>query len=344
MIDSVLAVCGWSGSGKTTLLEAVIVELVASGLRVALVKHDAHGIEVDRPGKDSDRLFSAGADICLRGPNEVVWRYRPGVSTSLESSVRQLSYGHDLVLVEGHKQTPLPKFWLGTADDPVPPEQVTEVLGVLPWDGDRKTYLLRFIERWLPEVWQKRRLLAGILLGGGSQRMGRPKQLLSLGGSSFIERVSEVLDSQCDEIVLLGDGEVPEVLAPLTRLPDVQGASGPIAGMISAMRWQPDTAWVFLACDMPLVSAEAVAWLVDQRQPGRWAIVPRDHEGRLEPLFALYEPQAGPCFEELLMRGFRAPRRISELINLWSVTPPPELEEAWRNVNTAEDLISLKSS
>ncbi|MDP6460361.1 MAG: molybdopterin-guanine dinucleotide biosynthesis protein MobB, partial [Gemmatimonadota bacterium] len=59
----VLAVCGWSGSGKTTLLDRVIPEITARGLSVAALKHDAHGLKVDPRGKDSDRLFRAGADV-----------------------------------------------------------------------------------------------------------------------------------------------------------------------------------------------------------------------------------------------------------------------------------------
>ena len=55
--EPVLAVCGFSGSGKTTLLESVVGELSRRGLSVGVVKHDAHGIQIDRPGKDSDRLF-----------------------------------------------------------------------------------------------------------------------------------------------------------------------------------------------------------------------------------------------------------------------------------------------
>ncbi len=64
----VLAVCGFSGSGKTTLLETAIPRLVERGLAVAVVKHAAHGFQVDRAGKDSERLFRAGATIVLSGP------------------------------------------------------------------------------------------------------------------------------------------------------------------------------------------------------------------------------------------------------------------------------------
>ncbi|RMF87341.1 MAG: molybdopterin-guanine dinucleotide biosynthesis protein B, partial [Nitrospirae bacterium] len=127
------AVCGWSGSGKTTLLERVIPRLVARGLAVAVVKHDAHGVSLDRSGKDSDRLFRAGADVCLRGPGEVAWRRRPAPATELTAVVAALARDHDLVLVEGHKATPLPKVWLAHPEDAALPPGVGQVVARLPW-------------------------------------------------------------------------------------------------------------------------------------------------------------------------------------------------------------------
>ncbi|MCK5379589.1 MAG: molybdopterin-guanine dinucleotide biosynthesis protein B, partial [Acidobacteria bacterium] len=109
--EPVLAVCGWSGSGKTTALESVIPLLVERGLRVAVVKHDAHGIDVDREGKDSARFFTAGADVHLHAPEEQMWRLRRRPEDSLEQTISSLLGTHDLVLIEGHKETPLPKIW-----------------------------------------------------------------------------------------------------------------------------------------------------------------------------------------------------------------------------------------
>jgi len=74
----VIAVCGFKNSGKTTLLEGVIPVLCNQGLAVGVIKHDAHGVQVDHQGKDSDRLFRVGADVLLHGPNETLARrHRP---------------------------------------------------------------------------------------------------------------------------------------------------------------------------------------------------------------------------------------------------------------------------
>ena len=49
----VIGFSGWSGSGKTTLIEKLIPALHAKGVRVAVIKHDVHGISADETGKEN---------------------------------------------------------------------------------------------------------------------------------------------------------------------------------------------------------------------------------------------------------------------------------------------------
>ncbi len=334
-------VCGWSGSGKTTLLEQVIPELVGRGLAVAVVKHDAHGVSLDTPGKDSDRLFRAGADICLRGPNEVAWRLRPGPATALDAVVDGLLLDHDLVLVEGHKETPLPKVWLAHPEDQALPPEVTEVAEVLKWGAGREARLLARIEAWLDVAWAERPLYGGLLVGGASRRMGQPKQLLTYQGSTLAEIAAAALAPHVGEVLLLGSGEVAPSLVHLRRLPDPPGVVGPLAGLLAAHRWAPEAAWLVAACDLPRVGPEAVAWLKGARRPGRWAVVPSHGRG-VEPLLAVYEPQALAWLEGEAAAGRLAPRAVARHSKVDTSAPPDGLVVAWINVNTPEALAALE--
>ena len=96
-------ICGWSGSGKTSLIERVVPHLCKKGLKVAVLKHTDHEIDVDHPGKDSDRLFRSGADVFLKGSEEGLLRSREAAYASLPASLSSLPPRYDLVLVEGHK-------------------------------------------------------------------------------------------------------------------------------------------------------------------------------------------------------------------------------------------------
>ena len=344
----VLAVCGYSGSGKTTLLEAVIARLAQRGLAVAVVKHDAHGFEVDRPGKDSDRLFRAGATVSLRGPAEQFERRAQPLS--LEVTLAHLACDHDLVLVEGHKQTPLSKFWLAHPEHPEQPEGVSGVVSALAWNAEagssaRTAAFLDYLDRWLPEAWRVRPLHRGLLLGGKSTRMGQPKQNLLFGnrtlGQIALDALHAVAPSADPGIVLLGAGPVPETPHAWLRLPDPPEFGGPGAGMVAAHRWAPEAAWIVAACDHPWLRAEHIEWLAAQRQPGRWAVVPRQRDGHPCPTLALYEPQALEAIERRARADVvrRAdPSAVLDLPRTWVVEPPAELADGWTNVNTPEQL------
>lgn len=105
-----LSVVGKSGAGKTTLLEKLVPELKRRGYRVAVVKHDAHGFEIDVPGKDSWRLARAGADqVLIASPNKLAHVRQLAEELPLEE-ILNLITDVDLILTEGYKRGPLPKI------------------------------------------------------------------------------------------------------------------------------------------------------------------------------------------------------------------------------------------
>ena len=336
-----LAVSGWSGSGKTTLLEAVIPRLRAGGLHVAVVKHDVHGVDLDRPGKDSDRMFRAGADVMLQGVNESATRFHPETAPGLVRSLRVLAANHDLVLVEGHHETPLPKLWLLAEGESEPPPGVTGIRSVLPFGGNRIDVAVEAVRQFADHHWRARPVRAGVLVGGAATRMGRPKQLLELGGRSFVERLADLLGREVDRPVLLGAGAVPESLAGLDRLPDAPELAGPAAGLVSALRWDPDAAWLVAACDQPLVEAAAVTWLLGERCPGRWAVMPRTGDDTVEPLLAVYEPQAAVLLAEAAAAGTLGLRFLAGHPSVASPRPPPGLVHCWRSIDTPDEYLEV---
>lgn len=128
-----------SGTGKTTYLEKLVACLKERGLRIALIKHDAHGFELDQPGKDSYRLRKAGVDtMILSGPDQTVQISR---HTASEPSLKQLLssiQGVDLILIEGYKFGAQPKIQLlrkGYSETPVGnPENTIAYVADFPYD------------------------------------------------------------------------------------------------------------------------------------------------------------------------------------------------------------------
>ncbi|MES2257291.1 MAG: molybdopterin-guanine dinucleotide biosynthesis protein B [Pseudomonadota bacterium] len=102
---NVIGIVGHSGSGKTTLLEFLITQLAAQGLRVNIIKHSHHDLELEPPRKDSARLRMAGAaEVMVSSPYRfaIVQELRGAPEPTLEQQLARLAPA-DLTLVEGFK-------------------------------------------------------------------------------------------------------------------------------------------------------------------------------------------------------------------------------------------------
>ncbi|WP_369433878.1 molybdopterin-guanine dinucleotide biosynthesis protein B [Psychromonas sp. MME1] len=115
-----LGFAAYSGVGKTTLLEKLIPILVEQGLRVALIKHSHHDIDLDKPGKDSYRLRKAGAtQVVLAGTQRSILfsEYAQKHDSKLSEQLALLQTDTlDLVLVEGFRDQPFSKIELHRSD------------------------------------------------------------------------------------------------------------------------------------------------------------------------------------------------------------------------------------
>jgi molybdopterin molybdotransferase len=106
----VISVVGKSGVGKTTALERIISELRARGFAVGTVKHDTHGFEVDKPGKDSWRHAQAGSEaVVISGPSRMALIRQLAEEMPLDDLVPIMG-NVDLVITEGYKRGDKPKI------------------------------------------------------------------------------------------------------------------------------------------------------------------------------------------------------------------------------------------
>lgn len=106
----IVSMVGKSGVGKTTALELVIREIKQRGYRIGTVKHDTHGFEVDKPGKDSWRHGQAGSDaVVISGPRKMALIRQLDRELALDEIV-ELMGDVDLVITEGYKRGEKPKI------------------------------------------------------------------------------------------------------------------------------------------------------------------------------------------------------------------------------------------
>ena len=112
----VLGFAAYSGSGKTTLLRKLIPLLRQNGLRLAVIKHAHHKVEIDKPGKDSYELRKAGAGQVLLATAQrwaLMVEEDAGGDPDLQIMLNRLDTSSlDFILVEGFRHVPFPKIEL----------------------------------------------------------------------------------------------------------------------------------------------------------------------------------------------------------------------------------------
>jgi len=107
----IVSIVGRSNTGKTTLIEKLIPVLIRKGYRVATIKHNVHGFDIDHEGKDSWRHKKAGAQVTvIASPHRVA--VIEDVDRDYELSELRDYYIRDvdIILSEGFKKNPHPKI------------------------------------------------------------------------------------------------------------------------------------------------------------------------------------------------------------------------------------------
>lgn len=100
----VVSVVGKSDVGKTTMLEKLIQEGKRRGWRIATVKHDVHGFDMDKPGKDTWRHAQAGADmVVISSPHKIALLETVDEDKPLEDVLGRIR-GFDLIFTEGYRR------------------------------------------------------------------------------------------------------------------------------------------------------------------------------------------------------------------------------------------------
>jgi len=116
----ILAIVARSGTGKTTLLAKLIPLLNKAGLRIAVIKHSHHDVQIDQPGKDSFRMREAGAQqVMLASPHRCFWIAEGNGEDEpslVELLLRLDTSCLDLVLLEGYRHESVAKLEVHRSD------------------------------------------------------------------------------------------------------------------------------------------------------------------------------------------------------------------------------------
>jgi molybdopterin-guanine dinucleotide biosynthesis protein A len=184
--------------------------------------------------------------------------------------------------------------------------------------------------------------LYGLVLAGGcSRRMGQDKAALRAGDRTQLEQAMALLAPHVARafVSVRRDQRSDPLRARFEQIEDTRENLGPIAGILAAQERHPDCAWLVLACDLPLLDAETLEFLVRARAPERLATAFRSSHDRLpEPLCAVYEPASRGALTAYVARGQNCPRGFLTGADVRLLDEPNP--RALDNANTPEEYAS----
>jgi molybdopterin-guanine dinucleotide biosynthesis protein A len=339
------------------------IQQLAARLTAALAGHRVGYVDADHASGDTDAaqtlssLLQAGAAVEVT--DKIHFRRRDERRALDRFSQPELLAGADLVLVNGNhfrarhqivlidprKSLAYKLDKLTDVQALVLAEGVTELpdylLVHLPHAAQLPHFALADTESlaaWVRQWLQRRQApLRGLVLAGGlSQRMQTDKGRLRYGptGREQREVAAALLAEVCQDVFVSCRAEqAAELPAGLQPLPDTFLGLGPLGGILSALRFDPNAAWLVLACDLPFMTADALRQLVAGRQASRLATAFRSPSNDFpEPLITIFEPRAYPELLRFLGLGYSCPRKM--LINSDVEVLPSPTGDVLRNVNT----------
>ncbi|MBS1563811.1 MAG: NTP transferase domain-containing protein, partial [Bacteroidetes bacterium] len=176
--------------------------------------------------------------------------------------------------------------------------------------------------------------LRGLVLAGGqSLRMnGHDKGAMDWHGKEQRYYAADLLQPFCGEVFIsCRPGQETTLENGRPVLIDSFTGLGPYGAILSAFRQQPDSAWLVVACDMPLLDAQTISFLVSNRDRGYIASsFNSPHDGLPEPLIAIWEPKSYPILLSFLSQGYSCPRKV--LMNSDTLLLDPPHPDALMNV------------
>ena len=191
--------------------------------------------------------------------------------------------------------------------------------------------------------------LGAVLAGGRNRRFGGHKALASVCGTAIAARGAAALaQTGCDPVVVIANDPDRYAVLDLPVRPDPVAGIGPLAGILSALRWAHEEGRdgvVLVAGDMPFPSPSLLRALaaIAASEDADAAVPESESKRGLEPLCAAYGIACLPAVEARASGGggrivaFYDDVRVVR-VPLSTVATHGEPARMFLNVNTREEL------
>ena len=129
--------------------------------------------------------------------------------------------------------------------------------------------------------------ITGIVLAGGkSSRMGTDKGMMMLNGKRFIDHIFNALVPVVDTVMIIANNDnYHRFNYPVYE--DIIKDCGPMGGIYTGLVKSQTEKNIVVSCDIPFITTDTLSYIIS-RIDNSDIIIP-EHEGKLEPLCAIYK-------------------------------------------------------
>lgn len=160
-----------------------------------------------------------------------------------------------------------------------------------------------------------------ILAGGMSRRMGRDKARLRWGRRTMLGHIRAMAARTGFPVRIIRRDLVPRC--------------GPVGGVYTALSTTEADAVLFLACDMPLIRADLILFLLKKLRPRASALFVCTPDGPGFPF--LLRRKALSAVARRLKAGKFSLHALANALKATLVRPSPEFDSQLTNINTPRD-------
>ena len=165
-------------------------------------------------------------------------------------------------------------------------------------------------------------ILGAVLAGGQSSRFGSDKALAALGGQTLLARAVASLEAQCDGVIVVGRGDVPDRPRP---------GMGPLGGINAALHHAASHGY-----------SDVLTCGVDCGGLGpqtRRDLAPAPAYAADQPVIGLWPASAAPALDAFLASDAKhSMRAFAAMIGARAIN----LSASPANINTREDLVAAQ--
>jgi molybdopterin-guanine dinucleotide biosynthesis protein A len=189
-------------------------------------------------------------------------------------------------------------------------------------------------------------ILAAILAGGQSKRMGKDKLFLEFNNKKLIEHTIDKVKKYLKKVIIITnqDNEFFSKNNLITVKDCIEGQLGPLVGILTAMKWAKENlnkcSWIAtFPCDTPFFPEKIIESFIEESEKKESLILCASSHGRKHNIFGLWSLDLyDKLKDDLINKKVRKVQDWTEKNKIKNLEFTFKDYDPFFNINTEEDL------